>query len=189
MPNYAPCNMSMPAPRGYFGRACVFFPNRNTTATTRGFFGNHTTSPVSPINLLKRRRKTLQGTYIWPVDRYSNNYYHWICEVLPKILYSMRIQDIHAVALPVAYSGSSFVEETLGLFDLQAVYFDPTWEYVRFENMYLPTAMAPEGHVHPGALLQTRDHIFKKLGLAVEKPAGRKVFISRKKAGKRRDRK
>lgn len=80
------------------------------------------------------------------INEWSNNYFHWLTEVLPKVYYLKTQIPTFSVLLPVNYS-SSFQIESLKILDVPIIYF----EGVAFlKTVYLPDRQAPySAHYNP----------------------------------------
>lgn len=115
----------------------------------------------------------------WITDAYSANYFHWINDSLPKLIF-LEEQGIHCeVLLPEHFTKIGFIRESLELLG---------WNYktvslntiCRIGQLFLPTITGGAGAQHP--------YYFKTLCnrlIRTRQEPHRKVFISRENTNSR----
>lgn len=142
--------------------------------------------PISRGTLLKRLLRffsTVQRitSGIWAIDEWSQEYYHWFADALPRIIAASEVAGVnHPVILPDYYEKRAFVADTLKLLDLRPVYYNRR-KRLHVEKLLLPSHTAPVGETNFYYINQLRNK------LIANKPAGtRKIYISREKATKRK---
>ena len=128
-----------------------------------------------------------QGKYLWATDLWSGAYFHWMTEVIPRLLSVEDLWSDFTLLVPGELKAFKYIEESLILLKLNKV------EYVKgsrhVEELYLPQMLAPTGHFHPKSIQLTGQRLrsFKgDLPKSFEGVAPKRVYISRSKAMRRR---
>lgn len=117
---------------------------------------------------------------IWITDEWSAEYYHWLSDALTRLLAVEGLKSSHVVLLPERYREKPYVEASLRMLGFR-------WEYysirriVRTTEMVLPAHTAPTGHFSESAINGLRNRFVHPGATPF-----RKIFISRKKAIRRR---
>jgi hypothetical protein len=126
-----------------------------------------------------------RGEFIWATDLWSGNYYHWLCECLPR-LYKLRLNAPNAIAIiPESFNKLSFVKESLDLLGIPYIYLSDSVSH-SFESLHITESNPRWGNVHPELQTQLRNELLKKAGAGNNNIAVRKIYISREKATHRR---
>lgn len=120
---------------------------------------------------------------IWITDSWSRNYFHWILECLPRLL-SIQAHSIRKpLLIPEHIYGAHFVKETLSDLQVQVITFN-------FRQTVKVSSLFVASHDSPCAFdpLNIKNVIlrFQELDSFQAKEATRKIYISRKIAGKRK---
>lgn len=127
--------------------------------------------------------ETIIEEAIWITDTWSRNYFHWILECLPRLL-ALQAKGINApLLIPEHIYGAPYVRESLVDFQVEVITFNFR-QTVKVDSLYLvshdaPCAFDPE---------YIRNVIFKyqEIDSPNFKSASRRIYISRKDAGKRK---
>jgi capsular polysaccharide biosynthesis protein len=140
-------------------------------------------SLLKKIKLLKCLKKPgpILKEGIWITDNWSNNYFHWICDALPRLIMSNNQLNIKTVILPEHYIKHSYVSETLDLmgFSIQTITSSSS-NLVR--KLICTEHLAPSGNYYKKSLIELRD----KLRLDGNKECFKRIYISREKASHRK---
>lgn len=124
-------------------------------------------------------KKADQG--IWIIDNWSHNYYHWFCEALPRLIVADSTNKDFPVLLPYYYGHIPFVTESLRLLGKEVVYYDTKKRY-RIGELLIAGHTAPSGYQN----CQIINELRQKISGSNIIEAGRKIYISRRKAPKRK---
>jgi hypothetical protein len=110
-----------------------------------------------------------------------NNYYHWLCECLPRIFAAKQMHKDLVLVLPE--QSPSFVLQYLAFFDFKDLVFVPENYLLQTEEVYIPSALPYALH-HPQLMLDMV--AFLKKRLVNSNLNEHQFFISRAKALYRR---
>lgn len=133
-------------------------------------------------NYLCRKKIILQENekYILVFDEWSNGYFHWMCDVLPRLMSIRdRLNDC-ILLLPENYS-HPFISDSLKIFGFKGIQKIPNNTYMHASKLIMPTHIAPTGNYNPEVMRLLRDdlcHHFETGNLSL----GEKIYVSRKKA-------
>ncbi len=136
--------------------------------------GKYIFSPKLKINL----------PIIWPFDDWSSNYYHWLCDVLPRILHIKNITGINTILLPHNYLKNKVITKSLELLAINYITFEEGY-YVKAKTMVLPITSPAWGILIPSIVNESKNAILKSLDLKHDYSKSVKIYISRKLANKR----
>jgi hypothetical protein len=139
-------------------------------------------------NLLRRRRRRIEEPCLWVTDDWSNGYFHWLADALPR-LYAARdaARDL-VLLLPHGYERLGFVTSSLKLFDVRRVEYVGADEVCVCERLLMPTHTAPSGHYNEPLVRELRDFLLEGCGAARGGAAagGARLYVSRGRAPKRK---
>ncbi len=116
---------------------------------------------------------------IWITDEWSAEYYHWLSDALPRLIAMENMKASHVVLLPKRYREKSYVEQSLRMLGFRWKYYNIS-RIVRVRDLVSPAHTAPTGSFHEPAIMRLRNRMSLP-GI----DAGRKIYISRKKASRR----
>jgi len=123
---------------------------------------------------LNRKKK-----YLFVTDSWSGGHFHWICDVLPKLLCVENLIGEFTLLLPGAPYIKSISEESLlllnGRFE-DIIYMENDSLYLAAEVWYV-SRVTKSGHMHPGLMSELQTRVSKVRG-----NNARKIYISRDKA-------
>lgn len=137
-------------------------------------------------NYLVRRRRHLERESALVIDDWSYGYFHWLADVLPRILtIKDRLHDV-SLLLPQRYKQLEFVEASLKPFGISQIeYIDPD-EVLVCGNLIMPTQTAPSGHYNEELIRDVGKLITGHYGDETRNTPSDRVYISRAGAPKRR---
>lgn len=127
----------------------------------------------------------------WATNGWAANYYHWFCEVLPKILLLKEFEPDLPILLPQGLSRFVFVGASLRLLGVDDVVFVPAGRSLKVARLSVPTELAPSARQRAD-LMGVIGH---RIAAAVRRERGldeapdapkTKVFVSRAAADKRK---
>ncbi|MSP48858.1 MAG: glycosyltransferase family 61 protein [Alphaproteobacteria bacterium] len=119
------------------------------------------------------------------VDRRASNYYHWMCEVLPRLWAKEALPELAAVPLLVNDGGlNSFQQQTLRALAGSAPLLPFSWRCARFKRLYVPSFLTAG---ETGRRLRPWfRHLRSRLGSESRADRPRRIYVSRAGAKQRR---
>ena len=136
------------------------------------------------LGLFQIRKKTVKNA-LWLTDEWSNGYFHWMLDVLPKWVASEKYIKNHVLLLPFSLSQLSFVKDTLKLLNVPFAIVYPR-DVFFVGQCLVPEYTAPTGNFQPSLVQQLRLRLKEGLNLGKLDRSLRKIYISRAKATKRK---
>lgn len=120
---------------------------------------------------------------IWITDSWARNYFHWILECLPR-LFALQAQGIKApILIPEHIYGAPYIQESLADLQMEVISFNFR-ETVKVATLFVASHDAP--CAFDPTYLKSVILKFKELDSPQTKKATRKIYVSRKEAGKRK---
>jgi hypothetical protein len=135
-------------------------------------------------NRLFRRRKKFGARTLWITDNWSNGYFHWLADALPRLFAVRELARNLVLLLPECYERLEFVQSSLKLFSLGGVEYVRAGEVFVCERLLFPTHTASSGNYNEGLLRELREFILA--AYRVRPDARRRVYVSRARASKRK---
>lgn len=127
--------------------------------------------------------KSVISEAIWVTDIWSRNYFHWILECLPRLL-ALQAQGIKApILIPEHIYGAPYIQESLADLQMEVISFNFR-ETVKVATLFVASHDAP--CAFDPTYLKSVILKFKELDSPQTKKATRKIYVSRKEAGKRK---
>lgn len=130
------------------------------------------------IDLIKPWAKVDAGT--WITDNWSNGYFHWMTDALPRALAAERMGKGHPLLLTTAYMGSRFVVDSLDILGIPGRYFD-AGQCLRVGELVLPSHAASTGNYNRTLVQELRVRMTQPPATSPD----RRVYISRANAARR----
>ena len=129
------------------------------------------------IGLLKQRRE-----YVTIINEWTNSYFHWCSEALPKLMVAISNGYKPVVLLPEIYN-SSFQRRSLELLNVEYQYFSAN--ILVGKGIILPGRLAPYPAPYNPIVMK---NLISLLKLPVENKLnkGKRIYVSRQSAGKRK---
>lgn len=120
-------------------------------------------------------------TYLLVYDSWSAGYFHWMCDVLPRLLSIKSILPECILLLPENYT-ESFISESLKIIGCNNIKIIPKNFCVKVPNLIVPEHIAPTGNYNPNVMAQLQN-VFLGINTAqAKKDSGKNIYVSRKKA-------
>jgi hypothetical protein len=124
----------------------------------------------------KKNQLDLGRTYLSLLDHWGHEYYHWMCEALPRLELALRHLENVTVILSERYMQHSFVVESLKRFPVQVVTLsDKT--YARLPQLYFTDFPGPSDYHRKDLLNSLRLRFTQSKGVP-----NRKIYLSRLKS-------
>jgi capsular polysaccharide biosynthesis protein len=137
-------------------------------------------------NYLLRKHRRFERESLVVIDDWSRGYFHWLADVLPRLVtIRERLTDL-VLLLPETYRELDYVQASLKPFNLGGIeYIDPG-EALICSELLVPTQTAPSGHYNEGLIRRVGDFMSEFYASEERKFSNDRVFISRSQAPKRR---
>jgi capsular polysaccharide biosynthesis protein len=130
----------------------------------------------------RRRFAAPDRRYLAVFNQWSANYFHWLCDVLPRLYLARDAARGATLVLPSTHD-ARFVEESLAPFGVAGVErFDPH-ETAWFRRVTVPGHVAVSGNYHPETMRGLA--AFLRAGFGVEAGGDALVYATRRTAGYR----
>ena len=141
----------------------------------------HFKSKLKRILLLLFRKRQIQKG-VWITDNWSSGYFHWFSDALTRLEAVRPFLSGHIVLLPENYKSCKFICQSLEILKYSYMFLNDRLPN-RVSELYLPSHTARTGNFNPHIIKSLRERFLSAERL--EKPF-RKIYISRKKAKRRR---
>lgn len=159
---------------------------------------------------IMKTKRSLNGTYIAPFNLWSNGYFHWITEVIPRLFILKKYLAESSIILPkisngiwnkesllrslfnrnaheLNYRNPSFYLDSLQPFEIYKLEFLESNEYLKVEKLMLPSSLAPSGNYNDELIRDVSLFYTNYFKPTIKiKSLGNKFYISREKARKRK---
>ena len=130
------------------------------------------------FNHLRRRKKVLAEAFLVN-DVHSSNYYHWIVEVLPKLVYISTKRTETLIILPASLQQFDYVLKTLNMFESVSVqYFNNENEYAFCRKLTVIPNFQVKSYNTPLTTSLVREFISSKIDVNAGHK-GKRLYISR----------
>jgi hypothetical protein len=131
---------------------------------------------------LKSRYKIIREPVIFIADIRSNNYFHWIGEVLPRLLEAKEKIGKYSVILPTKFRDLNFVSDSLNYIGLSFRFMEKFSLY-KLKHIFFVSHFSVTGNYN--------DEIIKRTGKALQSVGkaderNQRIYISRSKADRRK---
>lgn len=115
-------------------------------------------------------------------DEFSNAYFHWVADCLPKLISLCEVLQEYLLILPAYMTEFPFVRESLSAWPELEVQYCENKEYLRFQSAIIVPALAPTGNYRPQIMMTLRQKLVNRFAGFDNNQINRKVYISRTKA-------
>jgi capsular polysaccharide biosynthesis protein len=119
-----------------------------------------------------------EGSYLFITDAHSHNYYHWLCDALPRLEAWLRLHQGARLLLPRRILSQPFVRDSLLAYPEVEVVAQPHGHSMRVGELVLPGRAA--------AVAQHRPELARRVGARLRAHfsagpciAGRRIHVSR----------
>jgi len=128
--------------------------------------------------LLFKKGKVINNA-IWIIDNWSEGYFHWFTDALPRLIASEKRVSNHSIVLPICYKKLQYVIDSLNILNYNVDFYDSK---LLIRNLLLPSHTAESGNYNV-EILKTLRNKFKIFDNTL---GNRKIYVSRNKALKRK---
>ena len=115
---------------------------------------------------------------------YWNGYFHWMTEVLPKLLAVKELEDDVCLVLPELRA--AYQRTTFEAFEFENFTFLKERTYIKPKNLLSVENFAPAGNFNNEYICRLADFLKSRFAIPLDRKEERKIYISRKKALKRK---
>ncbi len=125
-----------------------------------------------------------QGVFLYAYDMWSSSYYHWLCEVLPRLWMLKAAHHDGIVILPDYFAQYKFALDALNVLGIEYLLTERQYSH-RFKTLATINTEPKWGNAVPSIIDELVKAVKSALQLPEVKPY-RKVYISRAKAPSRK---
>ncbi|GHB95340.1 glycosyltransferase family 61 protein [Cerasicoccus arenae] len=162
-----------------------FQPDHDEMKNVTALYADHRLRRWARDFLLYKLERVNNEVY-WCTDTYSIGFYHWLVEALPRIYLASLLQEKPHIYLPGCLQPLSFVHESLNFFpDVRFDMMKPA-SRSKFKKMRWVSQMGSGYQFNPPLMKALRDHLIQQAGIKRNPKKRTRLFISRKKAPKRK---
>jgi len=112
------------------------------------------------------------------INEWTTNYFHWITEALPRIIYAKEEIENFILVLPEKYLQQHYVVDSLKILEVKVEIFKSA---VFLKKVFIPSRQAAfPAHYNPDYIKKVNSEIINKCNL--EYNLGNRIFISRRNA-------
>lgn len=123
------------------------------------------------------------GLYLWYYDLWSANYYHWICETLPRLFELKSTFEHGVIVLPDNYKKHAFIVESLAILKMEVCWVDPLISHA-YEHLITIETTPSHADVNPVMQKKLIDKLLHSVTSDIR--PFRKIYLSRKRAAYRK---
>ncbi|WP_044212796.1 DUF563 domain-containing protein [Flammeovirga sp. OC4] len=135
--------------------------------------------------LLRFSSTQIDEDIVWFIDNYSQTYFHWITEALPRLFLIYKIDPKITIALPSYYKDMNYVSQSLSCFNgINIKWIENSRKY-RLNKVSIPTQAGTPACYHKTLLLEFKNYILNQIISKDNNPYPSRVYISRNKGNKR----
>lgn len=133
----------------------------------------------------EKPKETKRGKYLWVVNEWSHNYFHWFTDAISKYYLMKEKEGIVRLLIPISYIKFNYVPGTLRLLNIPYEFIEE--KKTRVTELLFPEIRADLANYFPGVLNKIREDIMASVQpVSSTESASDRIYISRKMAGKRR---
>ena len=126
-------------------------------------------------------KKTEVSNGLWVLDQWSQGYFHWFTEVLPRLISANSIYNNYAVLIPEEWEKISFIKESMIIFNRKILFYSLR-KKIKVRNIVAPSHLLP-AQFDPEQILKVRQK-FREYD-EFNSVADQNVYISRRKSKRR----
>lgn len=116
---------------------------------------------------------------LWVTDDWSKEYFHWLTDVLTRILICEEVSSGHVIVLPAKFKKFPYISESLDLLDQEYIFAKS--KHIIFRNLIVAPHTAITGNFDVPLINKLRDKFINS-----SHQSKRYVYISRQNAKKRK---
>jgi capsular polysaccharide biosynthesis protein len=120
--------------------------------------------------------------YFIITDDWSNAYFHWLTDCLPRLVLLQEKGKAQFLILPANLKDKSYIAESLDFLGINNFTFLKKDNWYYFKSLTFPVHLAPTGNYHDETMRKLRSKVTQNL----QAEPALKVYISRSKAPRRK---
>ena len=121
---------------------------------------------------------------VWVTDDWSKGYFHWLADVLPKLVIAADHLSDSTILLPARFADSDLVKDSFGRFGIGDLEFISENETVIAHRLYLPVHAAESGDFDEATVNEIRR--IMTADIHQELDPNKRIYISRSRAKRRK---
>ena len=168
-------------PNGYLSSGLRVLPESFSNHPKAGQAARHWLKLAAYSATARETRLVEKGLFV--TDEFSNGFFHWICDVLPRIEAASNQENRKRTLMIPAMATFPYVAPSLEPYGFADVCILSWKEKIRCADLLIVTQAAPTGNYRPSLMKALRSRFREHFG--VGRPS-RKLFISRSRALRRR---
>lgn len=132
------------------------------------------------------RRKTINiQEAVYLTDTWSNNYFHWFTDVLPRLFIAEKQFENHVFLIPSKFKAFEYITASLQAFDKTTIVWLHNYQKAKVKELVYIPITAPTGNYNEEILNELSQKLRKFFKLDLIEPF-KKIMISREKAVNRK---
>jgi capsular polysaccharide biosynthesis protein len=135
-------------------------------------------------NCFPKKYSKIDGATLWITDIWSQGYFHWMTDALPRLFVIQSELDNATLLLPRAYQGIEYIQSSLKPFPIQKLEF--VHKSSLCKSLKIPSHTAPTGNYNEEIIRSLRETYAGFYRDANSEFQYDKVYISRGKSQKRK---
>lgn len=119
---------------------------------------------------------------IWVFDDWSDNYFHWTFDVLPKLFVLSKSDNCKNILVPEKLLKFSYVTDTLNILEYKIT-------ELKSDKTYLAKEIIAQSNIpyfSKDVIFQIRETVFRKVSATHMRKSAQNIYISRNKATRRK---
>jgi hypothetical protein len=137
------------------------------------------------LALLGRTFTIVEPVY-WITDTWSNGYFHWLCDAVPRLYAAWRNDKDMTLLLPATHQWLPFVGDSLGPFNLKRIRYVSGDCLTRCTLLNMPTLTSATGNYNDKLIGEIRQLFGDHFAAGRSRKPMRRIFVSRAQASRRR---
>jgi capsular polysaccharide biosynthesis protein len=127
---------------------------------------------------LFKKKAVVADKGLWVTNIWGEGYFHWLTDVLPRIMVSKKFLNGHKVILPAFYRRFKYTTDSIKMMSVECIYYDQRTPLL-VKDILVPGLTGPTGNYHEELMREMRQFF---AGNFSKKAAHRKIYISRRHA-------
>lgn len=121
---------------------------------------------------------------LWTIDSRSNQYFHWMTDAMQRIFNAKEYSPKYPIILTSNFKDKSFINETLEILGLDAVYIDHEKHY-KFKNLLMSERVSPAGNYRKEIINNIASEFINSQPIIEKNNEYNRIWVSRQNAGRR----
>ncbi len=159
--------------------AFYFHPEHDQVARIEALAG------CEPVHRRMRRwieqkmSERIDGPAMWVTDLFSNTYFHWMCEAVPRLLIASSFDTGFPVLLPSVLKTIPFVQQILVLFPETNVRWVERRRPAAISELLWISTMGSGYQFNPPLMKFLRSRLLRAAAVHTVEPRNRRLYVSR----------